>query len=132
MSERKKDFMELIDERHELLDEVKRFVDAGPSEYGQKKIIELLKTNESRRRELLKLLKNTPIRDLDGDLREYYETLIDYIQMIDSEREEEIISKVVDYAEKNPGALKDNIEWLRKQVREAKDYREETSRIMRE
>ncbi|MEM1619970.1 MAG: hypothetical protein QXU52_04395 [Fervidicoccaceae archaeon] len=118
---------EFIDSRYKLINEIKRLMEAleAPSESvkreAQREIVELLKQGVAYRRGLNKALAR--LSRSEDLVNEYHRALADYIALVDSDVEEDVLRKLFDVASREEGALRDNIELILRSLEEVKQLR---------
>ncbi len=113
---------DIIEERHRIFEEIRKLMEAldtNKSYEVQEKIIVLLKENRNYRKTIERNRKK-----MGKTKDEFLSTLIDYIRLVDGEREKELLKRLVEYAEKNPGPLRNNIFWLKQELEKSSDFLE--------
>ena len=128
----KNSVMELIDKRHEVLNELQRILKSPIIKNDEERIISLVEKLGSLRTSIIELLGRIDNVSANNFEREYYRTLADYIQLVDGDREEEFLLILVDYAEKNSGKLQESLAWLKKQLVLTRGYRKNVSKFFYE
>lgn len=117
------DFTELLDKRHELISEAARLLGDEMSSSDEKRVVELLRSAGGLRRKFMQAVSAIDISAANSYEREYYRTLLDYITLVDGDREEEVLLKAISIARKKQGFLQDNINWLLRELEEVRKYR---------
>ncbi len=128
--EPKNEFEDAIDRRHKIVEKVKKLMEglgSAKSEEIERQVIALLKENSRLRKKLNSLADAFGRKEMEGEELEYYRTMLDYIVLVDCEREEEVMKQLIRYAEENKGPLRDSIEWLIKELEESRRLKAKSS-----
>ncbi len=120
------EYEDAIDRRHKIIDEINRLMEgAVEKDYDlQNKILSLLKESSRLRSKLVELSKMFSEDELTGREMEYYRTILDYIGLVDCEREEAVLKNIMSIASKYEGPLSSNLEWIKKQLEELRKLKE--------
>ncbi len=121
--EPRNEFEDAIDRRHKIVEKVKKLMEglgSAKSKEIERQVIALLKENSRLRKKLNSLADAFERKEMEREELEYYRTMLDYIVLVDCEREEEVIEQLIRYAEEKEGPLRDNIEWLVKELEESR------------
>ena len=119
-------YEDAIDRRHKIIDEINKLME-GPVEKDyaiQIRILGLLKESSKLRHSLTELSEMFDEDELSGREMEYYRTILEYIGLVDCEREEDVLKNIISIASKYDGPLNSNIEWIKKQLKDLQKLKE--------
>jgi len=107
-------------ERQMIYEKIEELLNGRMGEEAERRILLLLKKGSRVRAEMILFIKEYSSQATNDEEREYIKTILDFLRLVDSERESELIERVIDLSLKSNGALRENREWLLQQLEESR------------
>lgn len=116
MTSRGKDFKDLMSERQEIFAEIEELLGKDPSEERDRKLVELLEKNRDARNDIESLLSSISNKLETEEQREYYRTMVDFLRLVDADKEIELLQRVKESLAKSTGELKRKSSWIEEEL----------------
>jgi len=118
---RPRDFQTIMTEREKIFKKVEEFLDSKPGADDERKVIALLEKSSKVRAEILAFIEEYSAQATTEEEKEYVKTILDFLRLVDSERESELIERVIDLSlRRSAGVLKEKRNWLLQQLEESR------------
>lgn len=116
---------DIIEERYRVLKELRKLAEAlggSRTEEAEDKILKLLEKNRMLRTAMEENIKSLR-KNSSSEVREYVETLLDYIRLVDMDGESELLDDLVKYAKSSTGPLNQNVSLLESELSRVQAYK---------
>lgn|GEM_PF-3577873 len=121
MRSRPRDFQTIMTEREKIFKKVEEFLDSKSGADDERKVIALLEKSSKVRAEILAFIEEYSAQATTEEEKEYVKTILDFLRLVDSERESELIERVIDLSlRRSAGVLKEKRNWLLQQLEESR------------
>jgi len=117
---RTRDFQTIMTERQMIYEKIEELLNGRMGEEAEKRLLLLLKKGSRVRAEMILFIKEYSSQATSDEEKEYIKTILDFLRLVDSERESELIERIIDLSLKSNGALRENREWLIQQLEESR------------
>jgi len=117
---RTRDFQTIMTERHMIYEKIEELLNGRMGEEAERRLLLLLKKGSRVRAEMILFIKEYSSQATSNEEKEYIKTILDFLRLVDSERESELIERIIDLSLKSNGALRENREWLFQQLEESR------------
>jgi hypothetical protein len=108
-------------EREKIFKKVEEFLDSKSGADDERKVIALLEKSSKVRAEILAFIEEYSAQATTEEEKEYVKTILDFLRLVDSERESELIERVIDLSlRRSAGVLKEKRNWLLQQLEESR------------
>lgn len=120
LKSRPRDFQTIMTERQKIYEKIEQLLETRLGEESEKRLLALLKRGSKVRNEILLFIKEYSSQATSEEEKEYIRTILDFLRLVDSEKESELIERIIDLSLKSNGLLREKREWLFQQLEESK------------
>ncbi|MEM4462782.1 MAG: hypothetical protein QXR98_00930 [Fervidicoccaceae archaeon] len=120
MRSRPRDFQTIMTEREKVYRKLEEMLESRLGDEEERKVIALLERSRRIRAEMILFLEQYSSQANNEEEMEYVRTIMDFLRLVDSERESELIERVIDLSLKSDGILKEKRDWLMEQLEESR------------
>ncbi|MEM0021602.1 MAG: hypothetical protein QW039_03570 [Fervidicoccaceae archaeon] len=120
MRSRPRDFQTIMTEREKVYRKLEEMLESRLGDEEERKVIALLERSRRIRAEMILFIEQYSSQANNEEEMEYVRTIMDFLRLVDSERESELIERVIDLSLKSDGILKEKRDWLMEQLEESR------------
>ncbi|MEM4045037.1 MAG: hypothetical protein QXM20_04405 [Fervidicoccaceae archaeon] len=117
---RPRDFQTIMTEREKVYRKLEEMLESRLGDEEERKVIALLERSRRIRAEMILFIEQYSSQANNEEEMEYVRTIMDFLRLVDSERESELIERVIDLSLKSDGILKEKRDWLMEQLEESR------------
>lgn len=107
-------------EREKVYRKLEEMLESRLGDEEERKVIALLERSRRIRAEMILFIEQYSSQANNEEEMEYVRTIMDFLRLVDSERESELIERVIDLSLKSDGILKEKRDWLMEQLEESR------------